>query len=94
MYTPIGELEAVNTDNPFHSMNAVERTRPKLSIWASDCRVLDILEPKNESMVGDAIRSGGGIRERSNGRRFCELGLTKKFEEIETMLADSLKRRN
>ena len=63
MYTPIGELEAVNTDNPFHSMNAVDRTRPKLRIWASDCRGLDTLEPKNESMVGDATRSGKGSRE-------------------------------
>ena len=53
MYSPIGELEAVNTDSPFHNMNAVDRTRPKLSTCASDCRVLDILEPRNESMVGD-----------------------------------------
>lgn len=53
----MGELEAVNTDSPFHSINAVERTRPKLRICASDCRVFDRLELKDESMVGDAIGS-------------------------------------
>ena len=50
---PMGELDAVNTDNPFHSINAVERTRAKLRTWASDCRVLDRLEPRKESMAGE-----------------------------------------
>lgn len=67
--SPIGELEAVNTDSPFHSMNAVDRTRPKLSICASDCRVFDILELRNESMVGDdatgVVCRVRGIRERA-----------------------------
>lgn len=59
---PIGELDAVNTDNPFHSINAVERTSPKLRIWAIDCRVFDRLEPRNESMAAVG-RNVGGLRQ-------------------------------
>lgn len=51
--TTIGDEEAVNTERPFHIMNAVERTRAKLRICASDCRVFDMLEERKDSMVGE-----------------------------------------
>lgn len=50
--TTIGDEEAVNTDRPFHIMNAVERTRAKLRICASDWRVFDMLDEREDSMVG------------------------------------------
>jgi len=36
--TTIGEGESVVTERPFHSMNAVLRTRAKLRICAASCR--------------------------------------------------------
>lgn len=51
--TTIGDEEAVNTDRPFHIMNAVERTRAKFRICASDWRVFDMLDEREDSMVGE-----------------------------------------
>lgn len=42
----------MKTDRPFHSMNAVERTRAKLRTWARECRVLAMCWPTKGSMMG------------------------------------------
>lgn len=59
----MGDEEAVRTESPFHIMNAVERTRAKLSICASDWRILERFDERNESMVG-----GCSVRDAVRGR--------------------------
>ena len=49
----MGEEELVNTERPFHSMKAVERTRAKFRICAASWRGWRL--PRAENMVG-----GGG----------------------------------
>lgn len=51
--TTIGDEDAVKTDNPFQSINAVDRTSAKFSTWASDCRGLDKLDERDDNMAGD-----------------------------------------
>lgn len=51
--TTMGDEDAVKTDNPFQSINAVDRTSAKFSTWASDCRGLDKLDERDDNMAGD-----------------------------------------
>lgn len=50
--TTMGLLEFVAIERPFHSMNAVERTRAKLSTWAMECRAEARLPVREDSMAG------------------------------------------
>lgn len=61
--TTIGDEEAVTTDKPFQSINAVERTSAKLRTCARVCRVFVRLEDKNESIVviGLLMEEGSGV---------------------------------
>lgn len=52
--TTIGDDELDSTDSPFHIMNAVDRTRAKLRICASDWRVFDRFDERNESIVANS----------------------------------------
>lgn len=75
--TTIGDDEAVNTDRPFHIINAVDRTSAKLRTCASVWRGFDMLVPKDDNMMGELVRkahsrdsigggSFGGSAEHSN----------------------------
>ena len=50
--TTIGDDESVKTDRPFHSMNAVERTRAKLRTWAASWRGWRF--EREENMIADS----------------------------------------
>lgn len=68
--TTIGDDDAVNTHRPFHTINADERTSAKFRSWESDCRVLDKLDDRDESMVMDSAKyQGESVHERAEGRK-------------------------
>ena len=55
----MGEGESLITESDFHSMNAVESTRAKLSTCASDCRGFERYGVREGSMV--AIGNQGAL---------------------------------
>lgn len=55
--TTIGDEESVKTERPFHSMNAVERTRAKLRTWAASWRGWRF--EREENMVARRWRDSG-----------------------------------
>ena len=67
--TTIGDDEAVNTDRPFHIINAVERTSAKLRICASVWRGFDMLVPRDDNMMGELVRKAHS-RDSIGGGRF------------------------
>lgn len=53
--TTMGLLELVAIDKDFHSMKAVAKTRPKFKTWARDCRALEMLPARADSIVAGVL---------------------------------------
>jgi hypothetical protein len=57
----MGLLEFDAIETPFHNMKAVDKTRAKLRTWAIDCRALDRLPARADSIVGGISLAGRDV---------------------------------